>query len=103
VYEYALVTKTLKRDPKDGEISVWYLHYNHGGIYTSKIKEEDQKRQTTTWCDNYPFAAVLRRSKDLSWHLEIQNPAHTHAPSPIHAHPSLRIRERQKLLNTITA
>jgi hypothetical protein len=47
VYGYALVTKTLKRDPKDGEISVWYFYYNHGGIYISKIKEEDWKWQTT--------------------------------------------------------
>jgi hypothetical protein len=102
VYGYALVTKTSKRDPKDGEISVQYLHCDHGGIYTSKIKEEDQKRQTTTRCDNCPFAVVLCHSKDLSWHLEIQNSAHTHAPSPIHAHLSLHIRERQKLLNMIT-
>jgi hypothetical protein len=43
MYGYALVTKTSKQDPKDGEISVRYLHYNHGGIYTSKIKEEDRK------------------------------------------------------------
>jgi hypothetical protein len=80
VYGYALVTKTLKQDPKDSEISVRYLRCDRGGIYTSKIKEEDWKQQTTTRCDNCPFTVVLCRSKDLSWHLEIWNSAYIHTP-----------------------
>jgi hypothetical protein len=79
VYGYALVTKTSKRDPKDAEISVRYLRCDRGGIYTPKIKEEDRKRQTTTRCDNCPFAVVLRRSKDLSGTLK-SGTLHTHTP-----------------------
>ncbi|KAI9035747.1 transposase [Aspergillus affinis] len=42
-YGYALTTKILKRDPKDNEILVQYLHCDRSGTYKDRVREENRR------------------------------------------------------------